>query len=361
MVRMKERGVVHASWLWCLLLVLALVPASPVGADDPGGLVQFSAAPNPVVIPFGTESGTTTIAWNTGSDTVPELWVPDRTTHRDMRLPGVTTPSGSTTLTVQMGQSTTVSLYTPGHKTLLAAVTITTQHPSGNGVSNLPAPTLAPLPGAYRATFNSSLMPSSVNTRGRRHTESSSSPFCNMGTTGTLIEPPSAATADTITVGFAHYYDDDTCMLNDAFWRGAVQFDLSGFKNQNFLSAKLTFSVTDGLRYDPDTDLPGGPYDTGPRYSAAAGMDLATDNWAGWPAGEDHDYINGDGSHFFVPSGYLTSPTITLDVSSTVRDWLEGKKPNNGFVFYGFDEGFPQNNNTYLSNYSGFTLMLTYG
>jgi hypothetical protein len=56
----------------------------------------------------------------------------------------------------------------------------------------------------------------------------------------------------------------------------------------------------------------------------------------------------------------MWDPTITLDVSSIVRDWLEGAKPNYGFVFYGFDEGFPQNNTTYLSKYSGFTLTLTY-
>jgi hypothetical protein len=333
---------------------------SPVGADEPGGLVQFSATPNPVIIPLGTESGTTTITWNTGTNIVPELRIPDPAKHRDMLLPGITTASGSTTLTVQMGQSTTVNLYLPGNNMLLAAVTITTQHPSGNAVSAIPTPfVINPSSGAH--FLHPSLQPSSVNTRGRRHTESSSSPFCDFPTHGTLIEPPPPATSDTITVGFAHYYNDDECMLNDAFWRGAVQFDLSGFRNQNFISAQLTFRVTDGLRYDPDTDLPGGPNDTGTRYSAAAGMDLATDNWAGWPAGEDHDYINGDGSHFPVPSGYMTTPTITLDVSSTVRDWLEGKKPNNGFVFYGFDEGFPQNNNTFLCNYSGFTLTLNYG
>ena len=42
-----------------------------------------------------------------------------RASRREMRLPGVTTASGSTTLTIQMGQGTTVSLYTPGHNLLL--------------------------------------------------------------------------------------------------------------------------------------------------------------------------------------------------------------------------------------------------
>jgi hypothetical protein len=360
----KKKSVALARRLGCLLLVFTLAPASPAvaGPGGPGGLVRFFAEPNPVIIPYGTETGSTTITWDSGDKSVvPEVWIPDLASRQEMRLPGITTASGSTTLTVQMGHTTTVRLYTPGHGTLLASAIITTQRPSGNGVSAIPTPVLITAPGAYLGNaLHPTLQPSYVNTRGRRHTESSSSPFCDIGTEGTLIEPPPAATGDTITVGFAHYYNDDTCMLNDAFWRGAVQFDLSGFKNQNFLSASLTFRVTDGLRYDPDTDLPEGPYETGARWSAAAGVDRATDNWAAWPAGEYHDYINGDGKHLFVPSGYMANPTITLDVSSIVRDWLNGAMPNDGFVFYGFDEGFPRNNNTYLSNYSDFTLTLTY-
>jgi hypothetical protein len=357
MGRTKKRTAARACWLGCLLLVLALVPASPVGAGPGGlgGLVIFTATPNPIDIPFGTESGTTTITWNSGSNTVPELWVPDRASHREMRLPGITTASGSTTLTLQMGQSTTVSLYTPGHSVLLAAVTITTQHPSGNGVSALPTPL------AYSAAsggyfLHPSLQPSYISTREKRYTWSETGLGCSFPTHGTLTVPPKATTWDTITVGYGHYYNDDECMLDDAFWRGAVQFDLSPYKNYHFISATLTFSVTGSMRHE---DVPASwPSATG-TWSAAAGMDLATDNWVAWPAGEYHDYINGDGLHVPVPSGLMSDPTITLDVTSSVRGWLEGA-PNNGFVFYGFDEGFPRNSAIYLCNYSNFKLTLHY-
>jgi hypothetical protein len=77
---------------------------------------------------------------------------------------------------VKMGQSTTVNLYLPGHSLLLSSVMVTTQQPSGNAVSNLPPPTLAPVPGAFN---KASLQPSYVNTRGRRHTEDSYGLFCD--------------------------------------------------------------------------------------------------------------------------------------------------------------------------------------
>jgi hypothetical protein len=43
-----------------------------------------------------------------------------------------------------------------------------------------------------------------------------------------------------------------------------------------------------------------------------------------------------------------------------VRDWLEGVRPNYGFVFYGKDESYPDNNETLISTYMDFMLTLTY-
>jgi hypothetical protein len=358
MGRKKKITAARACWLGCLLLVLALIPASPVGADDPCGLVIFTATPNPVIIPFGTETGTTTITWNTGCPAAPELWVPDPATRRDMRLPGVTTRSGSTALTVRMGHHTTVNLYTSAHVTLLASVTITTQHPSGNAVSDLPVPTLAPVPVAFN---KASLQPSNVYTtfRSNHKTDGLCSSLSVYGT------GPSDGTdpGNTITVGFTHHYEDDGVLFIpctdtiDTFYRGAVRFDLSPYTYNHFLSATLTFSILSStLHGDFPASFPNEPG----VFSAAAGMDLATDNWLEWHSGDGHDYLNGDGSHLTVPSEWMLSSTATLDVSSTVRDWLEGNKPNYGFVFFGQDEGFPDNNKTLISTYTGFTLTLHY-
>jgi hypothetical protein len=361
MVRTKQRSRSPIRWLWCLLLVLVLAPASPVGADDPGGLVRFWAAPNPVIIPYGTETGSTTITWNTGGHDVPELWVPDPAIRREMRLPAVTTPSGSTPLTVRMGQSTTVNLYTAGHGTLLGSVVVTTQHPSGNAVSNLPAPTLAPVPVSFNKT---TLQPANVYTtfRANHETDGLCSSLSVFGTGPDGGTDPGIPW-DTITVGFVHQYEDDGVLFIpcsdtiDAFYRGAVQFDLSGQTYHHFLSATLTFRILDSTRhYDVPAWWPNEPG----IWSAAAGADGATDNWLGWHSGDGHDYINGDGAHLSMPGEKMLLPTTTLDVTSMVRDWLEGNKPNNGFVFYGHDEGYPNNNETFICRYTDFTLTLHY-
>jgi hypothetical protein len=359
MVRTRKRIAARGRGLWCLLLVVALIPVSPVGADDPGGLVQFWAAPNPVIIPFGTETGTTTINWNSGrSDVVPELWVPDPTARREMRLPGITTPSGSTSLTVQMGHSTTVNLYTAGHKTLLASVVVTTQRPRGAAVSNLPAPTLAPVPVAFNKV---SLPPSNVSTtfRSNHETDGLCSSLSVYGT------GPSDGTdpGNTITVGFTHHYEDDSVLFVpctdtiDTFYRGAVYFDLSGFRNHNFIGARLTFRVKESTRH---FDVGGSHVGETGTWSAAGGMDSATDNWLEWHSGDGHDYLNGDGSQHFVSPEHPDDPAIALDVSGMVRDWLEGVRPNYGFVFYGKDESYPDNNETLISTYTDFMLTLTY-
>jgi hypothetical protein len=360
MKRLRKTTVGPVRWLGCLLLVLTLAPAISVGVGPVAarpvslGLSTLMATPNPVVIPYGTETGSTMIAWNSGTDVVPELWVPDRASHREMRLPGIMTPSGTYPLSVRMGQGTTVSLYLPGHDVLLNSVTVTTQRPSGNAVSALPTPD----PCAKLCT--ASMPPSHVYTTYRSRDETDG--LCSSpGVTGTMPVGGTDADVpwDTIAVGFHHYYDEGSFIpcteTDDIFFRGAVRFDLHGFKNDHFIGAKLTFRVLDSQRrYDGlGAVVPG-------IWSAAAGVDRATDDWPDWPAHSNHDYLNGDGAQQFVAPERLDNATISLDVSAMVRDWLAGATPNYGFVFYGKDEGYPDNSEILISTYTDFTLTLTY-
>lgn len=171
--------------------------------------------------------------------------------------------------------------------------------------------------------------------------------------------PPAIAPGE-IAVGYRHYYDGGEGPLpcaesSDTFYRGAVRFDLSNFTNSHFIGAKLTYRVE---KSELHLDSRGWPYFPG-IWSAAVGLDRATDTWVNWP-GTNHDYLDGDGSQYPVPYGQLTNPTVTVDVSSIVRDMLRGAVPNNGFVFYGSDESFPQNGDILFSIFSNFALELTY-
>ncbi len=87
-------------------------------------------------------------------------------------------------------------------------------------------------------------------------------------------------------------------------------------------------------------------------WSAAAGVDRATDDWLTWHSPSYHDYLNGDGTQLFVAPEHPNNLMISLDVSSIVRHWLRNAIPNEGFVFYGKDEGHPRNNDTLTSIYS---------
>lgn len=172
---------------------------------------------------------------------------------------------------------------------------------------------------------------------------------------------PDEITFGKIAVGYRHYYDGGEGLLpcaesGDTFYRGAVRFDLSNFTNSHFISAKLTCRVEKSERH---LDSGGLSIDVRGIWSAAKGVDLATDTWINWQ-GTNHDYLNGDGSQYPVPSGQLSNPAVTVDVSSAVRDMLRGAVPNNGFVFYGYDEGYPRNSDILFSIYSNFVLELTY-
>lgn len=202
------------------------------------------------------------------------------------------------------------------------------------------------------------VQPSHTYTTYRSHVDTSG--VC-LGLPPVVGTGPDDLTFGKIAVGYRHYYDGGEGLLpcaesGDVFYRGAVRFDLSNFTNSHFIGAKLTYRVERSERH---LDSGGLNLDLRGIWSASAGLDIATDPWITW-IGSNHDYLNGDGSQFPVPHGQITNPTITVDVSSTVRDMLRGAAPNNGFVLYGSDEGFPRNSDTLFSIYSNFTLELTY-
>lgn len=64
------------------------------------------------------------------------------------------------------------------------------------------------------------------------------------------------------------------------------------------------------------------------------------------------DYLN-------LP-GQILPTTFDIDVTGAVKQWVWGSKPNNGFIFRGVDETFPETNNECTSVYTDFALKVTY-
>ncbi len=258
---------------------------------------------------------------------------------------------------VQPGHRYTFFLYTPNKGRLLVpGIVVTGNRPGGNSTSNVPEwvhpPTVSYL-------LDYPLVPSHTYTTWRSHEEEGGFPCAGLPLIGTGGNP--GPDFGTIAVGYSHYYDPDDGLIScpslaDIFYRGAVRFDLSHFQLHDFVRATLKFRIQSSVRHD---DVPNIYADRPGVWSAAAGVDRATDDWIDWQAGDGHDYVNGDHTQLPVPSDQVEDPTITVDVSGMVRDWLNGNA-NNGFVFYGKDEGYPRNSEKLFSTYTDFVLTLTY-
>jgi hypothetical protein len=364
MARALSNIAARVRWICALAVLLGLTPVGPVGADA----AALTAFPNPVMAD-GASPGTTTISWDSGDlGIIPELWLSvdnaPATLYLRLPQPRGNVPYGN----VRPGHTYTFFLYTPNKGRLLASgvavsglQTIINYGTTGYSLTPQLPQQRPGQPGHCANLCTNSLSPSRTYWTYRMH-DDINGVFCGdlplFGTAG--YPQPSAGE---IAVGYQHFYDPGTDPLPcshtvDAFFRGAVRFDLSDFTNNRFIGAKLTFRVKESARHYDVGGLNVGESGT---WSAAAAMDRATDNWLIWPAPSDHDYINGDGSQHFVSPEHPDDPEISLDVSGMVRDWLRAATPNYGFVFYGKDEGYPENNDVLTSIYGDFVLTLTYG
>jgi hypothetical protein len=162
--------------------------------------------------------------------------------------------------------------------------------------------------------------------------------YCGLSVIGTA--PSFTPDRGGVLVGFENYFDEGSGLFpcqqkHDLAYRGVVRFDLGGLKN--IVTAKLTFGLhwTSRRPFGTTTD------------SAARRLWLLTG---------DNVFFQAD------PLVDLTSDqtSFTIDVSTIVRDWVNGTTPNRGFVLSGPNESFPENNDDWVSSYTNFQLDVVY-
>jgi hypothetical protein len=162
--------------------------------------------------------------------------------------------------------------------------------------------------------------------------------YCGLSLVGT--GPSFTPDAGGVLVGFENYFDQGSGIFpcqekHDIDYRGVVHFDLGGLKN--IVIAKLTFQWIWTSMTGPGTSA----------NSAARRLWLITGDDVFFQADPLVDLSSGDHS-------------FTIDVSTIVRDWVNGTTPNRGFVLSGPNETFPENNDTWVSSYRNFRLDITF-
>lgn len=179
-----------------------------------------------------------------------------------------------------------------------------------------------------------------------------------------------------IIAGYARFYNGGTdpfpCWVwGSAVYRGAFRFDLSKYTDKKIVSAILNL------------DLGQAQYSSGATASNEGvwikEICLATSGWMNKPS----PYITNDSSDLFsckeipgmpdLPTG-INSPedkkfpvkyngaySLQIDVTNVVRDWLDGKEQNLGFVLKGKNEKIAEKSNaTALSPVKYVDLAITY-
>jgi hypothetical protein len=324
-----------------LSFVIALGLISPllVRADTPAYII---ADPNPVTVPFGSDSGLTNVTYNSGDGSIPEIYANEGA--GDGGAIVLQNSMGTVQLSVRYGVQNLLKLYSKGKQTLLASVVVTTVRPA------------IVCDAACRQGLGNILDPTPLTLHARDVT---SHYWYQTGSWGTCLfgDLPTAdvrgydfdalKAAGEIVEGYRHQYDPGTdpfpCPdLADTYYRGAVTFDLSAIKQyaraNAFKHATLSFQVD-------QTDK---PFDGTACLGHVQGNALL---WNGIDLGKDSplesDFaLNGD--------------HIDVDVASTVL-WavLLGDSNDLNFVLSGRLEGFPQDNNRCRTVYHNFTLTLT--
>lgn len=125
-------------------------------------------------------------------------------------------------------------------------------------------------------------------------------------------------------VGF--YYRTDKSSQGDYFdnqiYRSAIHFDLDSLKGKKIWSAKLKVTV--------DTSHVGNGSQTDHHTSCLARIATGIDRWWNYS-----DWID---MSLALEPGEAMGPDLSYDVTSIVRGWASGARPNFGFVLLGSDE-----------------------
>ena len=153
-----------------------------------------------------------------------------------------------------------------------------------------------------------------------------------------------------ILVGYDDFYDPGTgifpCTAKvDHRYRGGARFDISKF--DSITSALLVFDVTqsrqgiEGVGNNPPISFA--------RFIAVG----------------DYPWVPSQGlMNYSDPRSLSDTPTkgLTFEVGVTdqVKDWISGNSRNLGFVMIGPREDFPNDNESFVSFYGNFKLVVTY-
>jgi hypothetical protein len=201
----------------------------------------------------------------------------------------------------------------------------------------------------FRASAILTLSPATSDVTMWYHWEQdSTNPLGTCGLNVVGVGPPESISAGSTLVGFTNYYDPGTnpfpCRLSsDEVFRGVVRFDLSLIQKMkpdfvesahfNYVISKSVFCSSSAGRCVTD------------RRNCVAEALVSTIDVRG-KSQVPGDLPHGD-SYGFGPSG---------DVTSVVREWINGTTRNFGFVLKGVDESYATNNTACYSVLSNFTL-----
>jgi hypothetical protein len=324
-----------------LSFVTALGLASPlaVRADTPAYII---ADPNPVTVPFGSDSGLTNVTYNTGDGSIPEIYANEGAGDGGAII--VRTSMGTVQLSVKYGVQNVLKLYSKGKQTLLASVVVTTVRPAFT------------CDAACRQALGNILDPTTLTLRARDVT-SHYWYHDSLSGIGCLAEGPGVASgggydfnglkaAGEVVEGYSDWYKPGTdpfpCEeVDDIYYRGAVNFDLGVIrqyaKANAFKHATLSFQM----------DQTNTSYDVNYCLAHLEGNALS---WNGIDLGKDSP----------LESGFaLNGDHVEADVLSTVMWSLLSDSSDLNFLLIGSQEGFPQNNDRCSTTYRNFTLKLT--
>jgi hypothetical protein len=162
---------------------------------------------------------------------------------------------------------------------------------------------------------------------------------------------PEEAPAASMRVGYENSYDTKFCekrYVGDAF-RGFLKFDLSQVKGK-LVKAKLLLTRKSTKRQEGDSVSTFG--------SCAESIFIMDEPISGFAA-KAHLYDKIPQSKGTTANvKYDGEKNIEIDVTSIVQEWLDGKKPNYGFMFIGPNESYQHNNACCVTIYNPIVLSI---
>lgn len=181
--------------------------------------------------------------------------------------------------------------------------------------------------------------------------------FHDNSTSGLMGEAEAALyeNGDGGVVGFEHFFDGGNRFHNNVY-RAAVRFNvapLSEPPTKKILGATLLYTFRQGRV------VPGDVFVT----SCATQLLLATGDWKGIPeVSPEAAPPTIEGTVFKDLPGALLGGRVSVDVTSVVKEWASGARPNFGFVIKGAkeDSGLFRDNNACWSILDGFVLQVDY-